>query len=416
MNAEKPAAATTPAPASTSTRIDADRFKFGVLIRAKFIGVEDVKQDTGDDICQTSMVKLKAVVLAKKEHKPRICIRINLEGVEILDEKTNDSLYKHSVNRISYIARDVNDARAIGYIYKTPTNEYQYFAIKTIGQAQELFNALKDLFEVVLEMRTKKKADSISQAAGESAPETQEPAPKPATDDSKLASQLSTDTADLEQKIKQMNDQQNLLDMAPAAAKADEPPAKEANIFDDLEQINISTPAVTEQAKTQEMKNELLDIFSSGPATNTPPSNNAFGNQFGGSNFSQQSSSPFGNVGMGSSPPMNNTSPFGSMSSSPMGQAPRLPPMPPQMGQQMPPQLPPMPGAFPSMQQQPGHFMGVQPAFAGFPAPGQPNYNVNISNPFGSMQQPPAQQPMFNQFQQQQAPPKPNISANFPFN
>ena len=58
------------------------------------------------------------------------------------------------MNRISYIARDLKDSRAIGYIYKNEENEFQYFGIKTEKQAQEFFNLLKDLFQVVLEMRS----------------------------------------------------------------------------------------------------------------------------------------------------------------------------------------------------------------------------------------------------------------------
>lgn len=136
---------------------DPDRFKHGILIRGKFIGLEDVKKENGDDVCQMAMIKLKAVVLAKKEHKQRICVKVNLEGIEIIDEKTNQLMFKHSVNRISYIARDSTDPRAIGYIYKNSQNSFQYFAIKTEKPAQELFNNLKDLFEVVLEIRNAEK-------------------------------------------------------------------------------------------------------------------------------------------------------------------------------------------------------------------------------------------------------------------
>jgi len=139
---------------------DPDRFTYGVLLRGKLIGVEDVKEEAGDELCQISMIKLKAVVLAKKEHKQRICIKINLDGLEILDEKTNESLYKHAVNKISYIARDVNDARAIGYIYKNKS-DFQYFAIKTERAAQEFFNTLKELFEVVLEIRQGRRAKPV---------------------------------------------------------------------------------------------------------------------------------------------------------------------------------------------------------------------------------------------------------------
>jgi len=133
---------------------DHQKFSEGVTVKGKLFGVEDVKKETGDDVCNDAMIKLKAIVAVKKEHKQRINIRVNLEGIEIIDEKENKSLYKHSVNRISYIARDLKDSRAIGYIYKNEENEFQYFGIKTEKQAQEFFNLLKDLFQVVLEMRS----------------------------------------------------------------------------------------------------------------------------------------------------------------------------------------------------------------------------------------------------------------------
>jgi hypothetical protein len=154
----------------SATSSDPQRFTTGVIIKGKFIGCEDVKEETGDEICQTSMIKLKAVVIAKKEHKQRISIKVTLEGLEIFDEKSNVSMYKHSVNRISYIARDVNDARAIGYIYKNSANSFQYFAIKTERQAQEFFNTLRDLFEAVLELRNSKKTEATSTTASVTAP------------------------------------------------------------------------------------------------------------------------------------------------------------------------------------------------------------------------------------------------------
>ena len=148
------------------------RLSEGILLRGKLFGVEDVKKETGDDVCQDSMVKLKAILSAKKESKQRICIKINLEGIEIIDEKTNTSLYKHSVNRISYIARDIKDSKAIGYIYKTSENSFQYFGLRTIDQAQVVFNTLKDLFEVVLKIRNSKKQenDSTTTSASTSPP------------------------------------------------------------------------------------------------------------------------------------------------------------------------------------------------------------------------------------------------------
>jgi len=155
---------------------DQQRFSQGVLFRGKLFGVEDVKKETGDDVCNDSMIKLKAVLAAKKESKKRICIKINLEGIEIIDEATSSPIYTHSVNKISYIARDVKDARAIGYIYKNSENNFQYFGLRTIDQAQTVFNTLKDLFEVVLKMRQKKKeVESTTDTTGNTTPTTPTP-------------------------------------------------------------------------------------------------------------------------------------------------------------------------------------------------------------------------------------------------
>ena len=249
---------------------DPDRFKFGVLIRAKFIGVEDVKKETGDDVCQTSMVKLKAVVLAKKEHKRRICVKVNLDGVEIVDEKTNESLYTHSVNRISYIARDINDPRAIGYIYKNGNNEFQYFAIKTIGQAQELFNTLKDLFEVVLEIRNQKKKEEAENKAKQENGESDEAGAKET--DSKLTSQLSMseNTEELEKRLTQMKEQEqqnSLLDIAFDAPAPEQPKEeKKDSILDEFGGLDLSsstnTAATTTATTTaSSTSNDLFNLF-----------------------------------------------------------------------------------------------------------------------------------------------------------
>jgi disabled family protein 2 len=144
---------------STANEDNQKKFTEGVLVKGKLFGVEDVKKETGEDVCNDAMIKLKAIIAVKKEHKKRITLKVNLEGIEILDEE-NKSLYKHSVNRISYIARDMKDARAIGYIYKSENDSFQYYGIRTEKQAQEFFNLLKELFEVVLEMRTGKKNSS----------------------------------------------------------------------------------------------------------------------------------------------------------------------------------------------------------------------------------------------------------------
>lgn len=150
------------------------KFVEGVLIKGKLFGVETVHKETGDDVCQDAMIKLKAIIAVKKEHKQRLNIKVDLEGIEIMDDNMQ-LMYKHSVNRIAYIARDLKDPRAIGYIYKNEDASCQYFGLRTEKQAQEFFNLLKDLFEVVLEMRNNKKKG----AAKEPTEPEKNPADKP---------------------------------------------------------------------------------------------------------------------------------------------------------------------------------------------------------------------------------------------
>ena len=59
--------------------------------------------------------------------------------LEVLTEISNlffnnlwqDCLYHHPVHKISFIAQDVADNRAFGYIYGSPENGHRFFGIKT---------------------------------------------------------------------------------------------------------------------------------------------------------------------------------------------------------------------------------------------------------------------------------------------
>ncbi|KAI2664466.1 hypothetical protein H4Q32_002683 [Labeo rohita] len=102
------------------------RFKGnGVRYKAKLIGVDDVPEARGDKMSQDSMMKLKATIL------------------------------EHAVNKISFIARDVTDSRAFGYVCGAE-GQHQFFAIKTAQQAEPLVIDLKDLFQLIFNMKKKK--------------------------------------------------------------------------------------------------------------------------------------------------------------------------------------------------------------------------------------------------------------------
>ncbi|XP_010131607.1 PREDICTED: disabled homolog 2 [Buceros rhinoceros silvestris] len=138
------------------------RFKGdGVRYKAKLIGIDDVPEARGDKMSQDSMMKLKGMAVAARsqgQHKQKICVNISLSGIKIIDEKTGVIEHEHPVNKISFIARDVTDNRAFGYVCGGE-GQHQFFAIKTAQQAEPLVVDLKDLFQLIYNMKKKEDDD-----------------------------------------------------------------------------------------------------------------------------------------------------------------------------------------------------------------------------------------------------------------
>ncbi|XP_018592364.1 disabled homolog 2 isoform X2 [Scleropages formosus] len=134
------------------------RFKGdGVRYKAKLIGVDDVPEARGDKMSQDSMMKLKGMAVAARsqgKHKQRIWVTISLSGIKIIDEKMGVIEHEHAVSKISFIARDVTDNRAFGYVCGAE-GQHQFFAIKTAQQAEPLVMDLKDLFQLIFNMKKK---------------------------------------------------------------------------------------------------------------------------------------------------------------------------------------------------------------------------------------------------------------------
>ncbi|XP_019937546.2 disabled homolog 2 isoform X1 [Paralichthys olivaceus] len=127
----------------------------GVRYKAKLIGIDDVPEARGDKMCQDSMMKLKGMAVAARsqgKHKQRIWVNISMSGIKIIDEKSGVIEQEHVVNKISFIARDVTDNRAFGYVCGAE-GQHQFFAIKTAQQAEPLVIDLKDLFQVIFNIR-----------------------------------------------------------------------------------------------------------------------------------------------------------------------------------------------------------------------------------------------------------------------
>lgn len=133
-----------------------DPFRFegeGVSFKAKLIGSETVDNARGDRMCQETMQRLKAAVRASGEHKQRVVLAVSLQGIKIRDDKSGELVFHHPVHKISFISQDTSDARAFGYVCVSDEGCHQFVAIKTEKTASQLVIALRDLFQVVLEMK-----------------------------------------------------------------------------------------------------------------------------------------------------------------------------------------------------------------------------------------------------------------------
>ncbi|KAL9911962.1 DAB adaptor protein isoform 5-T8 [Glossina fuscipes fuscipes] len=130
-------------------------FGDGVQFKAKLIGILEVGEARGDRMCQEALQDLKMAIRAAGEHKQRITIHVTIDGLRLRDEKTGDSLYHHPVHKISFIAQDMTDTRAFGYIFGSPDSGHRFFGIKTDKAASQVVLAMRDLFQVVFELKKK---------------------------------------------------------------------------------------------------------------------------------------------------------------------------------------------------------------------------------------------------------------------
>ncbi|KAF2356233.1 PTB/PI domain [Trinorchestia longiramus] len=139
------------------------RFVDGVSFKGKLIGVLEVEAARGDRMCQEALAELKGAVRAAGEHKQRIAVTVAMDGIRLRDDRTGDCLYHHPVHKISFIAQDMTDSRAFGYIFGSPDAGHKFFGIKTEKTASQVVIAMRDLFQVVFEMKKKEIEKARSQ-------------------------------------------------------------------------------------------------------------------------------------------------------------------------------------------------------------------------------------------------------------
>ncbi|XP_071984925.1 disabled homolog 1 isoform X9 [Engystomops pustulosus] len=142
------------------------RFKGdGVRYKAKLIGIDEVSAARGDKLCQDSMMKLKGIAAgarSKGEHKQKVFLTVSFGGIKIFDEKTGVLHHHHAVHEISYIAKDITDHRAFGYVCGKEGN-HRFVAIKTAQAAEPVILDLRDLFQLIYELKQREEMEKKAQ-------------------------------------------------------------------------------------------------------------------------------------------------------------------------------------------------------------------------------------------------------------
>uniref|UniRef100_A0A671MRR1 PID domain-containing protein n=1 Tax=Sinocyclocheilus anshuiensis TaxID=1608454 RepID=A0A671MRR1_9TELE len=142
------------------------RFKGdGVRYKAKLIGIDEVTAARGDKLCQDSMMKLKGITASarsKGEHKQKVFLTVSFGGIKIFDEKSGVLQHHHAVHEISYIAKDITDHRAFGYVCGKEGN-HRFVAIKTAQSAEPVILDLRDLFQLIYEIKQREEIEKKAQ-------------------------------------------------------------------------------------------------------------------------------------------------------------------------------------------------------------------------------------------------------------
>uniref|UniRef100_A0A452R507 DAB adaptor protein 1 n=1 Tax=Ursus americanus TaxID=9643 RepID=A0A452R507_URSAM len=99
---------------------------------------------------------------SKGEHKQKIFLTISFGGIKIFDEKTGALQHHHAVHEISYIAKDITDHRAFGYVCGKEGN-HRFVAIKTAQAAEPVILDLRDLFQLIYELKQREELEKKAQ-------------------------------------------------------------------------------------------------------------------------------------------------------------------------------------------------------------------------------------------------------------
>uniref|UniRef100_A0A8C6PND7 DAB adaptor protein 1a n=1 Tax=Nothobranchius furzeri TaxID=105023 RepID=A0A8C6PND7_NOTFU len=113
-------------------------------------------------MCVSLLQGVAAAARSKGEHKQKVFLTVSFGGIKIFDEKTGILQHHHAVHEISYIAKDITDHRAFGYVCGKEGN-HRFVAIKTAQSAEPVILDLRDLFQLIYEIKQREEMEKKAQ-------------------------------------------------------------------------------------------------------------------------------------------------------------------------------------------------------------------------------------------------------------
>nr|XP_029542278.1 disabled homolog 1-like [Oncorhynchus nerka] len=99
---------------------------------------------------------------SKGDHKQKVFLTVSFGGIKIFDEKFGVLQHHHAVHEISYIAKDITDHRAFGYVCGKEGN-HRFVAIKTAQSAEPVILDLRDLFQLIYDIKQREEMEKKAQ-------------------------------------------------------------------------------------------------------------------------------------------------------------------------------------------------------------------------------------------------------------
>ncbi|XP_041646439.1 DAB adaptor protein 1a [Cheilinus undulatus] len=133
--------------------------KEGLKVLGVFLGIEGFKAKNWEGVKEKGIA---AAARSKGEHKQKVFLTVSFGGIKIYDEKTGVLQHHHAVHEISYIAKDITDHRAFGYVCGKEGN-HRFVAIKTQQSAEPVILDLRDLFQLIYEIKQREEIEKKAQ-------------------------------------------------------------------------------------------------------------------------------------------------------------------------------------------------------------------------------------------------------------